>query len=320
MRIKFLPICVILSLTVLFACKKSGPKEIAPDPADEQQDTIPASQLNMNDIDFAQLAVAGNFKIIAGKFDVSAQVDGNGSNARFLEPDGIFVNQDGTLLVADQSGDVRKIEHDTVVTSIPFPVDPDGFSFSGGNDVAATTDGTIMVVGEHEYWLYANGIAHYHGVDSHDEIGLGVDRDPSGRFFWYTDFTSLRAVKPTGQDIPTKPLFSELGGFNALSTSNNGVKYFATNSQVYKYTKSSVSAQIFQNFAFTNISSIASSRDGFRVYIVDAGDIKMISNNSKYPQTIKTILQGGQVSSIALSNSEKYLYFTTHNTVSKLKL
>jgi hypothetical protein len=322
MRRKILAIYVALALTVLFSCKKSGIKEITQvSEHDQEQDTIPASQLNMNDITFSQLAVAGGYKVIAGKYDASAQVDGNGSNARFLEPSGVFVNPDGSLLIADLSGDVRKIRRDTVVTSIPFPVDPDGFSFFGGSDIAATTDGSIMVVGEHEYWLYTKGVSHYHGVDSHDEIGLGVDKDPSGKFFWYTNFTSILAVKPNGESVSTKPLYSDqIGGFNALSASNNGVKYFASNSQVYKYTKSGVSAQIFKNFTFSNISSIASTRDGFKVYIADAGGIKMISNNSKYPQTIKTILPGAQVGSIALSNSEKYLYFTTHNTVNKLKL
>jgi hypothetical protein len=130
----------------------------------------------------------------------------------------------------------------------------------------------------------------------------------------------MRAVKPNGENISTQPLFDQISGFNALSASNNGVKYFASDSQVYKYTKSGVSARIFTSFAFTNISSIASARDGFKVYIADAGEIKMISNNSKYPQTIKTILSGAQVGSIALSNSEKYLYFVTHNTLNKLKL
>ncbi|WP_454803785.1 hypothetical protein [Mucilaginibacter phyllosphaerae] len=321
MKTKILPLCAVLALTVLFSCKKNETKEIARvSVADQEQDTIPASQLNMNDINFSQLAAAGSYKVIAGKYNVSAQVDGNGSNARFSEPSGIFVNTDGSLLVADLGGDIRKIQHDTVVTSIHFPEDPDGFSYFGGNDIAATTDGSIMVVGEHEYWLYTNGVPHYHGVDSHNEIGLGVDRDPSGKFFWYSDFTSLRAVKPNGEDIPTQPLYAEIGGFNALSASNNGVKYFASNSQVYKYTKSGVSAQIFKNFTFSNIGSLTSTRDGFKVYIVDAGEIKLISNNSKYPQTIKTILSGAQVGSIALSNSEKYLYFTAHNTVNKLKL
>ncbi len=145
-----------------------------------------------------------------------------------------------------------------------------------------------MVVGEHEYWLYTNGILHYHGVDSHDEIGLGVDRDPRGKFFWYTNFTSLLTVTPNGGSVPTKPLYSDqIGGFIALSASNNGVKYFASNRQVYKYTKSGVSARIFTSFAFTNIGSIASIRDGFKVYMVDAGEIKMICNNSKYPHYTK---------------------------------
>ena len=109
-------------------------------------------------------------------------------------------------------------------------------------------------------------------------------------------------------------------GFNALSASNNGVKYFASDREVYKYTKSGVSSRIFTGFTFTGIRSIASSRDGYKIYVADGGDIKMISNNPQNPQTIKTILSGGNVSGIALSNSEKYLYFTSRNTLNKLKL
>ncbi|MEB0263202.1 MULTISPECIES: hypothetical protein [unclassified Mucilaginibacter] len=45
------------------------------------------------------------------------------------------------MLIADFDGDVRKIQHDTVVTSIPFPVYPDGFTYGGGSDIAVTTDG-----------------------------------------------------------------------------------------------------------------------------------------------------------------------------------
>jgi hypothetical protein len=72
----------------------------------------------------------------------------------------------------------------------------------------------------------------------------------------------------------------------------------------------------------TYISNITSTRDGFKLYIVDGGDIKMISNNSKYPKTIKTILSGQNATGIALSNSEKYLYFTSgvNKTINKLTL
>jgi hypothetical protein len=301
------------------SCKKNSPGEVVQEVG---QDTISTADLNMTDVSFPQSLAAGQHRVIAGLYNSSAQTDGNGSNARFLTPGGIFVNPDGSLLVVDADRDVRKIVHDTVVTSIHIPLDPDGFLYTGGADIAATKDGTIAIVGEHEYWLYTpDGVSHYHGVDSHDEIGLGVDRDPSGTYFWYTNFTQLLAVKPNNESISTKPLYADIGGFTGLSASNNGVKYFTTTKTVNKYTKTGVSARIFTEFVFENISSIASSRDGFKVYIADKGDIKMISNNSKYPKTIKTILSGQNVSGIALSNSEKYIYYSTgNNTINKLAL
>ena len=322
MKKNILHFCVVLAVTAFYSCKKDEIKEMTPIATNELgQDSIPSSMLNMVDESFPQLSATGNFKIIAGKLDASAQVDGNGKKARFLSPQGVFVNLDGSLLVADFNGDIRKITHDTVVSTVHIPTDPDGFTFAGGTDVASTMDGTIMVVAEQEYWLYSNGVSHFHGFGGHNEVGMGVDRDPSGKYFWFTDFTGILAVKPSGETVPTQPLYSnQLGGFTSMSASNNGVKYFASTSQLYKYTKSGVSAQIFKNFTFTDIRSVASTRDGFKVYVVDRGDIKAISNNSVGNQTIKTILSGANVVGIGLSNSEKYLYFTARNTLNKLKL
>ncbi|MBL4674593.1 MAG: hypothetical protein JKY70_00035 [Mucilaginibacter sp.] len=321
MKKKALLVSAVLALTVFYSCKKNEVKEIAQKSAVAvAQDTIPLSLLNMNDVTFAQLANPGDHRVIAGKYDVSAQVDGNGSKASFLSPTGLFVNTDGSLLLADFDGDVRKLSHDTVVTSVKIPVDPDGFLYTGGNGVAVTTDGTMMIVADHEYWLYANGVSHYHGVDSHNQLGAAVARDPSGKYFWYSTVDGLYAITPNNENVPTQPLFADIEGFSALSASNNGVKYFASRGQMYKYTKSDVSARIFTNFTFGAITSLATTRDGFKVYLVDGGDIKVITNNSKFPKTITTLLSGEQVGSIALSNSEKYLYYTSHNTVNKLKL
>jgi hypothetical protein len=54
--------------------------------------------------------------------------------------------------------------------------------------------------------------------------------------------------------------------FKAICTSNKGVKYWATLNKMFKCTKSGVSAPIFPNFSFTNITSIAGSRDGFKKF------------------------------------------------------
>jgi DNA-binding beta-propeller fold protein YncE len=277
----------------------------------------------MTDVAYSQLLAPGQFRVIAGKLNSRGEIDGNRSKARFLSPAGIFVNPDGSLLVADNSGSVRKLLHDTVVTTIHFPLDPDGFEFSGGFDVAATKDGTIGVTDFQALWPYTpDGVLHYHGVDSHDAIGQGIDKDPAGGLFWYTNFTDILAVDPKGELIDSHSL---TGGsaFTGLSASNNGVKYITTSGQIFKYTKSGVTARILTDFTYTYISSITSTRDGFKLYIADGGDIKMISNNPKYPKTIKTILSGQHAMGVALSNSEKYLYFTTgseYNTINKLTL
>lgn len=310
----------ILLLVVNFSCKKNNPEELTPQ--SEQKTMVDTSGLNMTDVAYSQLLAPGQFRVIAGKLNSSGEIDGNRSKARFLSPAGIFVNPDGSLLVADNSGNVRKIQHDTVVTTIHFPLDPDGFEFSSGFDVAATKDGTIGVTDFQALWLYTpDGVLHYHGVDSHDVIGQGIDKDPSGNFFWYTNFTQILSIKPTGELINAQNV-TDGSNFTGLSASNNGVKYITQDKAIYKYTKSGVFARILTDFTYTYISSITSTRDGFKLYIADGGDIKMISNNSKYPKTIKTILSGQNATGIALSNSEKYLYFTSgvNKTINKLTL
>jgi hypothetical protein len=223
-------------------------------------------------------------------------------------------------LVADFHGNIRRLDHDTVVTSIPFPADGGGNPFDGASDVASAGDGTIAAVDGHELWLVNGPNAFY--SENPGNVFSGIDRDPSGKTFWYTGKSELFQTIPSGGD--QVPIILTVGGsqdFKAICASNNGVKYLATLNKMFKYTKSGVSAPIFLNFSFTNITSIAGSRDGFKIYVVDNGNIRMISNNAKFPKVITTILTGQQAVGIALSNSEKYIYFTTaKNTVNKLAL
>jgi DNA-binding beta-propeller fold protein YncE len=185
----------VLLLVLNFSCKKNNPEELTPE--SEQETMVDTSGLSMTDVAYSQLLAPGQFRVIAGKLNSKGEIDGNRYKARFLSPAGIFVNPDGSLLVADNSGNVRKIQHDTVVTTIHFPLDPDGFSFGGGFDVAATKDGTILITDFNALWRYTpDGVLHFRGVTGHDDVGQGVDKDPSGNFFWYTNFTQLLALKP----------------------------------------------------------------------------------------------------------------------------
>jgi hypothetical protein len=313
------PIILYISLLAsVCSCKKEQLQKIAMAPAAaKMSDTL---KLNLADVAFSQPLAAGAYRVIAGKAGISAAVDGNGSQARFLSPSGIFVNADGSLLVADFHGNIRKLDHDTVVTTIPFPADGGGNPFDGASDVASAGDGTIAVVDGRELWL-VNGPNAFYSENS-GNIFSGIDRDPSGKTFWYTGKSELFQTIPLGGDqVPIDLTVQGTQDFKAICTSNNGVKYLATLNKMFKYTKSSVSASIFPNFSFTNITSIAASRDGFKVYIADSGNIRAIRNNSKFPKEITTILTGQQVVGITLSNSEKYIYFTTaKNTVNKLAL
>jgi hypothetical protein len=314
---KTLTICSVALLAFVCSCKKDNVEKVTSQPDEEKMsDTL---KLNMIDVAYQQPLAPGTFRVIAGKAGNSAAVDGNGSNARFLSPSGIFVNTDASLLVADFHGYIRRLEHDTIVTTVPFPGDGGGDPFDGASDVAVSADGTIAAVDGYELWL-VNGPNAYTS-ERYDDIYGGIDRDPSGKTFWYAGKSSLYETVPQGQEITRPVTVGDAHDFKAISTSNNGVKYFATANQMFKYTKSGVSARIFPDFTFSNITSITSSRDGFRVFVADNGNIRMITNKSQFPKTITTILNGQQVVGIALSNSEKYIYFTTSkNTVNKLAL
>jgi hypothetical protein len=303
-----------LLLAFITSCKKDNIENVT------SKTNLPdTSSLNMVDVSFAETLAPGSFRIIAGKTGISAAVDGNGQQARFLSPSGVFVNTDASLLVADFHGSIRKLVHDTVVTTVPFPADGGGNPFDGASDVAVSRDGTIAAVDKEELWLY-NGPEAFYSENPSDNYG-GIDKDPLGNGFWYIGISAMFQMSLHYQYSPLPLTVGNARNFKAISASNNGVKYFSTVNQMFKYTKSGVSARIFPDFTFTNITSITSSRDGFKVYVADNGDIRMISNNSLYPKDIKTILTGQHVVGIALSNSEKYIYFTTTtNTVNKLAL
>jgi hypothetical protein len=299
------------------SCKKENVEKVTSE--SDNVKLLDTLALNMIDVAYPQTIAPGAFRVVAGKAGSSAAVDGNGSNARFLSPSGIFVNTDGSLLVADFHGYIRRLEHDTVVTTVPFPGDGGGDPFDGASDVAVSADGTIAAVDGYELWL-VNGPNSYISEYANENYG-GIDRDPSGKTFWYTSKSSLFETTPQGQESPRPLAGGDAHDFKAISSSNNGVKYFATINQMFKYTKSGVSTRIFPDFSFTNITSITSSRDGYRVCVADNGNIRMIANDARFPKTITTILTGQQVVGVALSNSEKYIYFTTaNNTINKLAL
>lgn len=307
--------CLLAALVI--SCKKENVAKV--DKGTDDEKTSDTLKLDMVDVTYSQTITPGTFKVIAGKAGTSGEVDANGSKARFLSPSGIFVNTDASLLVADFHGYIRRLEHDTVVSTVPFPADGGGNPFDGASDVAVSADGTIAAVDGHELWL-VNGPNSFYSENFNEFYG-GIDRDPSGKSFWFPGKSALFETSPIGQVSSHTLAIGDESNFKAISTSNNGVKYLATVNQMFKYTKSGVSARIFPNFSFTNITSIASSRDGFKVFVADNGNIKMIANNSRFPKTITTILTGQQVVGIALSNSEKYVYFTTaKNTINKLAL
>jgi sugar lactone lactonase YvrE len=85
----------------------------------------------------------GNVTTVAGRAGTSGTADGNGSSARFNEPSGIAVDNDGVIYVADTGNHlIRKIENGNVTTVAgtagPIPAGEE-YSSGGYEDGAAAT-------------------------------------------------------------------------------------------------------------------------------------------------------------------------------------
>ncbi|NCD70258.1 hypothetical protein [Mucilaginibacter agri] len=326
---KFLIICTVF-LVFNFSCKKESGEEITPATKTQPLDVVPMAH-----------AAPRQFIVIDGKYNTSGNADGNGLKALFNRPLSIFVNADGSLLVADHdNGLIRKIKSDTVVSTLHFPMVKNGVSFEGAFplDVAETTDGAIGITGTvdtpdfnfyYGLWVFnPNGQSAGYSVQPHSngiEYG-GIDKDVNGGYFWYTGDTGVSTISSTGTGYSSNTTNNVNGGrefgFGDLSSCSNGVKYIIQGAGLYKLTKEGVLARILKNLSFNNISSICASTGGDKLYIADNGVIKVISNMSAATASVTTLLSGQEVSYIALSNSEKYLYFTSsaHHTVNKLTL
>lgn len=268
--------------------------------------------------------------IVAGAKDQAGYTNGTGASARFNQPYGIFVNTDGTLLVTDQkNGAIRKIANSVVSTIVKNTI------LTGSTSIAATKDGTIGLNDEGTIVLYKNGSFNFIEDDFcvHCSVG-GLNKNADATFFWYADnyydgdsWVSLESIKPDGNAaVGNRPIYNSPDGSlvqaSAVSTSLNDNKFIALQHGVYQVTHSGVINNILSPNTFGGLTDIAVNKDGTKLYVADKGDIKLITRCSTCPTKLTVLVAHVDATGLALSNSEKVLFFTSvkHHTVSKINL
>jgi hypothetical protein len=268
--------------------------------------------------------------VVAGSKDNSGYTNATAGSAKFNQPSGIFVNTDGTLLVADLgNGAVRKITNSVVSTIVK------NSGLVGISDLAASKDGTIAMNDRGTTVLYKNGNLNYIDMPGcqHCSTG-GLSKSADGTFFWYANnlydgesAVFLESIKPngnpgggTGGGIATSE--DALVAATSVSTTLNDNKFITLQQTIYEITHSGALYHVLPNTTFDGLTDIAVNKDGTKLYIADGGDIKLITRCSTCPTILTVLIAHVDATGLALSNSEKVLFFTSakHHTVNKINL
>jgi hypothetical protein len=274
--------------------------------------------------------------LIAGKSKTSGKTNGTGTNARFKFPYGIFVNNDGSLLVADNGNQaIRKITTAGVVSTYYSKVSDDNFF---PYYLAAINDGTMAVATDYYlYFIKSGKVINQSYYSFGDNYVNGVTKDPGGTFFWYIlsndGFISHEYVGPSSSLLSVKPdLSSPKKGAKivandydtGLCTLPSGNKFVTTKTGIWELTAGGATVHILSNTKFGNLISIVATKDATKLYVVDNGDIKLVSRCSTcaVKTTLTLIVPNVHANSVALSSNEKTLYFTSrdYHTVNKVNL
>jgi hypothetical protein len=287
----------------------------------------------------------------------AGNTDGIGKNARFNSPFGIQIMDDGTLYVADYNNNaIRKISATGMVSKLSLKPAPGGEYLIKPRYIGVSfRNGDIHVIQSGEFdsynesWLYkANGdfvaVSYFfYGAQS------VLARDPYTDIFYFSTADQIlqHILNQNGGiagpfvPIDVSKLGLSFGGcgdclrsysFPAIAIGYNKVIYFTTGDKIFKYTPGGVTQRIFNNLAFSHITSIILNKDSRTMYVADNGYIKRIDKGKL------TVIAGPRgtndgrdgtrltadvyVNSLALGKGENVLYFTDPhaNTVRKITL
>ncbi|MBL4677577.1 MAG: hypothetical protein JKY70_15450 [Mucilaginibacter sp.] len=344
-------ICQILLMLIAFladACKK------------DESVTFPPTILA------APVAAKNDVETIAGGSyaDGNSFMDGKGTAARFgSAPGGIFETSGHTLYFADiYNHAVRKITPDGVVTTLKLPP---ALGIYLPHDVYLGRNSALYVSyikQDFKFYLAkieTTGHATCITVPGHkSQRFFDLEDDRANNmllaanypyFYKFSDSSSVGAQVQIKAGMIANDDYDPREGpsIQAIATSQTGDRYFTSAYGKHIYLKDSQNkiSRVFDNFSYTNITSIAISANGKEVYITDDGSIKEISVDNK---TITTLVKkvvsntpsgtaNGTITTmdshvpllayadhLTISRDNKYLYFTSiadfSTTINKIQI
>lgn len=296
-------IWIIVLLAGLWGCRKDN--DLKPDNPLLISDSITADH-TLTSSAVAPLTV----QTIAGMPFMPGYADGTGLSARFYDPHGIQLMDDGTLYVADYMNDrIRKISPPNIVTTLELPKNHLGKSISRPWGIGITTDGTINVTGrnENDYmraWIFRPGVtAIVTGripTIAYNSVVNTLSPDLAGNF-WYTDYVGLRRCTVNSEEkLSTvtivlhrnqlaEPERSQAEIAWTFRFAHNGVIYLCpqyldalkqlwVGDHLYKYTPAGGLKRVYETLQFRFITSILSTKDSKTLYVADFGNIYRIYN------------------------------------------
>jgi len=155
----------------------------------------------------------GYVSLFAGSPENSGFVDGSLTEARFFQPSGLYITQDGTLYVADSANHaIRRIQNGTVITVAGHPGEAISLSdyFEGGHFDGPNAEATFNLPRDvallpNGYLLVADSLNHsIRMITETDTITLLGGGD-AGRFHHSTE--NLQLTRPEGIATDGETLF-----------------------------------------------------------------------------------------------------------------
>jgi len=335
MKNKFTFAAMLLIVTGLTNCKK--------DAVVENKLAVERADLSLNAMAVSGVPINSVFTVAGRPYKSgSTLINGTAENARFNNPFGMQLMDDGTIYVADTDNDIiRKVSPTGSVSSFGVPnhdltnsvywlhspkyvgIDNNGVVFTIDEDYLEPT--TRVLIFKPEGALLGGFGSQFY--DQRDMV-----KDPYSNAFWSISGNTIQKVTAKNSDLTfnyqpivftNKYLPDEPGyyTFPALFPGHNGVIYFCYKGKLYKHTKSNTGSVIFPNLTFSNITCIVANKDSRTLYVADNGYIKRIDNgklsviagpNATYSDSRDGVGFKADVNAqyLTLSKDESTIYFS----------
>ncbi|RYY36315.1 MAG: hypothetical protein EOP46_06960 [Sphingobacteriaceae bacterium] len=295
---------LLCGILLIAACKKDS-KISKNEPADAVDDEMRVTEIDSN---YLPLTV----KTIAGQNNAPGYADGIGKQARFNNPWGIDLTDDGSLYVTEYiNHKIRKITPPNIVSTVNIPLSNDGAPIRRPIAVKVAKDGTINIISldDDNVLNYRVTIVKPNGqvitpeLRSSQHVYHGLAKDPYNDFYWtygvivdraninggpkaIVEKFQLDAQGTIGTNTYTPPKESLTGPSDKefptvynMFIGYNGVKYLVIGHRhIYKLTPSGKLTLLFPNIKFDGIYCVVTTKDSRTMYIAESGKIKSYFN------------------------------------------